>query len=107
MPAGKFLKQDKPIRFEGGMRGRCLSRRRRLAKKRRFRFAEENPNGISVATSLELEDDQTERSDDLVARVILNRDFKRFNVTLNLFPELELHGHEGHAFGYSIGLRYG
>ena len=73
----------------------------------RYRFGEENPNGISVATSLELEDDQLERSDNLIARVVLNRDFKDFNVTLNLLPQFELRGHEGHAFGYAIGLRYG
>ena len=73
----------------------------------RYRFGEENPDGISVATSLELEDDQLERSDDLVARFVLTRDFKNFNVTLNLLPQFELRGHEGHAFGYAIGLRYG
>jgi hypothetical protein len=73
----------------------------------RYRFGEENPNGISVAASLELEDNQLEQSDDLVARVVLNRDFKDFNVTLNLLPQFELRGHEGHAFGYAIGLRYG
>jgi hypothetical protein len=73
----------------------------------RYRFGEENPNGISVATSLDFEDDQLERSDDLVARIVLNRDLKDFNVTLNLFPQFELRGHEGHAFGYAIGLRYG
>jgi hypothetical protein len=73
----------------------------------RYRFGEENPNGISVATSLELEDDQLERSDDLVARVVLSRDFKDFNVALNLLPQFELRGPEGHAFGYAIGFRYG
>jgi hypothetical protein len=73
----------------------------------RYRFGEENPDGISVAATLELEDDQLEQSDDLVARVVLNRDFKDFNFTLNLLPQFELRGHEGHAFGYAIGLRYG
>lgn len=73
----------------------------------RYRFGEENPDGISVAASLELEDDQLERSDDLIARVVLNRDFKDFNVTLNLLPQVEVRGHQGHAFGYAIGLRYG
>jgi hypothetical protein len=73
----------------------------------RYRFGEENLHGISVATSLEFEDDQLERSDDLIARVVLNRDFKDFNVALNLLPQVELRGHQGHAFGYAIGLRYG
>ena len=73
----------------------------------RYRFGEENPNGISVATSLEFEDDQLERSDNVIARVILNRDFKDFNVVLNLLPQFELRGNQGHAFGYAIGLRYG
>jgi hypothetical protein len=63
----------------------------------RYRFGEANPDGISVATSLELEDDQLERSDDLIARVVLNRDFKDFNVTLNLLPQVELRGHQAHA----------
>jgi hypothetical protein len=73
----------------------------------RYRFGEENPNGISVATSFEFEDDQLERSDNVLARVVLNRDFKDLNVTVNLLPQFELRGHEGHAFGYSIGFRYG
>jgi hypothetical protein len=73
----------------------------------RYRFGEENPNGISVAATVEFEDDQLEQSDHLAPRVVLNHDFKDFNITLNLFPQFELRGHEGHAFGYAIGLRYG
>jgi hypothetical protein len=73
----------------------------------RYRFGEENPSGISVAATVEFEDDQLEQSDHLAPRVVLNRDFQDFNITLNLFSQLELHGHEGDAFGYAIGVRYG
>lgn len=73
----------------------------------RYRFGEENPNGISVAAAVEFENDQFEQSDHVASRVVLDRDFKDFNITLNLFPQFELRGHEGNAFGYAIGLRYG
>ena len=63
----------------------------------RYRFGEENPNGVSFATSIEFEDDQIERSDNVIARFVLSRDFKDFNLTVNLLPQFELRGHEGHA----------
>src|SRR5439155_439198 len=73
----------------------------------RYRFGEEKPHGISPAVSLEYEDDRVENSRNLTPRLVLNRDFEQFNVTLNLFRSFELSGAEGSGFGYQIGLRYG
>jgi hypothetical protein len=73
----------------------------------RYRFGEENPNGVSIAASFEIEDDQLEQTDHLTPRLVLNRDFKDFNVTLNLFPQFELRGSESVAGGYALGMRYG
>jgi hypothetical protein len=73
----------------------------------RYRFGEEDPNGISVATSLEFEDDQLDQTDHLTPRLILNRDLKDLNITLNLSPQFELRGRESVAGGYAFGMRYG
>jgi hypothetical protein len=92
------------VGFDSARRGYNYGRSQLEA---RYRFGEENPNGISIAATVEFENDQLERSDHVSPRIILNRDFKDFNIALNLFPQFELRGHEGHAFGYAIGLRYG
>lgn len=73
----------------------------------RYRFGEENPRGISVAVSSDIEDDQLDRSAHLRPRLVLNRDFEDFNITLNLFPQFTLRGHENISAGYGLGLRYG
>lgn len=73
----------------------------------RYRFGEENPHGISPAMSLEYEDDRVEGDRRLTPRLVLNRDFASFNITLNLFREFRLAGPEGSAWGYALGLRYG
>lgn len=73
----------------------------------RYRFGEENPHGLSPAVSLEYEDDRAEGDRRLTPRLVLNRDFERFNITLNLFREFRVAGPERSAWGYALGLRYG
>jgi hypothetical protein len=73
----------------------------------RYRFGEENPHGISPAVSLEYEDDSVEGDRRMTPRLVLNRDFESFNITLNLFREFRLAGPESSAWGYALGLRYG
>lgn len=73
----------------------------------RYRFGEEKPHGISPAVSLEYEDDRSENRRTVTPRLVLNRDFKEFNATLNLIREIELSGTQGGGFGYAAGFRYG
>lgn len=73
----------------------------------RYRFGEEKPHGISPAVSFEYEDDRAEGRKTLVPRVVLNRDFEAFNITLNLLREIEVRGDDGGAWAYAVGFRYG
>lgn len=73
----------------------------------RYRFGEEKPDGVSVAISSDIEDDQLDQSTHLRPRLVLNRDFQDFNITLNLFPQFTLRGHESASAGYGFGVRYG
>jgi hypothetical protein len=92
------------VAFDNGVDGYSF---RRWRFEGRYRFGEEKPHGISPAVSLEYEDDRLEQRRTLSPRLVLNRDFKEFNITLNGLREIELTGNEGSAWGYAAGLRYG
>lgn len=79
----------------------------RLRLESRYRFGEERTHGISPAVSLEYEDDRRENRRTLTPRLVLNRDFKEFNTTLNVLREIELQGPQGNGWGYTAGVRYG
>lgn len=75
----------------------------------RYRFGEEGSHLVDPAVSLEYEWEKEASGEILAAltpRLVLNRDFKQANVTLNLDGNFRIRGTPVFAPGYRLGLRY-